>query len=238
MRSGATGLALGSVFSSFVVPARAATVFDNYTGNTPESFGAAYVAAGFMPTGNFDFTGEAAFVQSRDATPQPFTLSLYSSATDGSPDSTLWTSDELSVSAAGSLVGVTYSGPAIALKTGVEYFVVLRDLGPVNWFVGGSASVPSYTSSDGSNWLAEGPVSLQFTVDGAPGAAAAPEACTWLMMVAGASLLFWRRRRRQPVGELVAPPSAAAPSPWSVPVRQTRTRERGRARSPGRRRRL
>jgi hypothetical protein len=198
MRSGATGLALGSVFSSFVVPARAATVFDNYTGNTPESFGAAYVAAGFMPTGNFDFIGEAAFVQSRDATPQPFTLSLYSSATDGSPDSTLWTSDELSVSAAGSLVGVTYSGPAIALKTGVEY------LGAVNWFVGGSASVPSYTSSDGSNWLAEGPVSLQFTVDGAPGAAAAPEASTWAMMLAGASLLFWRRRRGRPVGELAA----------------------------------
>ena len=69
--------ALGLVFSSFVVPARAATVFDNYTGNTSESFGASYVAGGFMPTGNFDFTGEAAFVQSREDTSQSFTLSLY-----------------------------------------------------------------------------------------------------------------------------------------------------------------
>jgi hypothetical protein len=188
------------MFSSFVVPARAATVFDNYTGNTPESFGAAYVAAGFMPTGNFDFTGEAAFVQSRDADTQSFTLSLYSSASDGSPGSALWTSDELSVSPTGSLVGVTYSGPAIALQKGVDYFVVLHDVGAVNWFVGGSVSVPSYTSGDGSSWLAEGPVSLQFAVDGDPGAAAAPEASTWLMMLAGASLLFWRRRRSQPVG--------------------------------------
>jgi hypothetical protein len=205
MRSGATGLALGFVFSSFVVPARAATVFDNYTGNTPESFGAGYVAAGFMPTGNFDFTGEAAFVQSRDAdTPQSFTLSLYSSASDGSPSSALWTSDDLSVSATGSLVGVTYGGPAIALQKGVEYLVVLRDLGAVNWFVGGSVSVPIYTSGDGSSWLAEGLVSLQFTVDGDPGAAAAPEASTWFMMLAGASWLFWRRRRGQPVGQLLA----------------------------------
>ncbi len=201
MRSAPTGLALGLVFSSFVVPARAATVFDNYTGNTPESFGAAYVAAGFMPTGNFDFTGEAAFVQSRDAdTPQSFTLSLYSSASDGSPGSALWTSDELSVSSTGSLVGVTYSGPAIALQMSVEYLVVLRDLGAVSWFVGGSAPVPIYTSGDGSSWLAEGPVSLQFTVDGDPGAAATPEASTWLMMLAGASLLFWRGRRGQPAG--------------------------------------
>ena len=113
MRSGATALALGLVFSSFVVPARAATVFDNYTGNTSESFGASYVAGGFMPTGNFDFTGEAAFVQSREDTSQSFTLSLYSSASAGSPGS-----DELSVSATGSLVGVTYSGPAIALQKG------------------------------------------------------------------------------------------------------------------------
>ena len=108
MRSAATGLALGLVFSSFVVPARAATVFDNYTGNTPESFGAAYVAAGFMPTGNFDFTGEAAFVQSRDAH-AIIHAPLYSSASDGSPGSALWTSDELSVSSMGSLVGVTYA---------------------------------------------------------------------------------------------------------------------------------
>ena len=208
MRSGATGLAPGLAFLSFVVPARAATVFDNYTGNTPESFGAAYVAAGFVPTGNFDFTGEAAFVQSRDAdAPQSFTLSLYSSESDGSPGSALWASDELSVSATGSLVGMTYSGPAIALQKGVEYLVVLRDVGAVNWFVGGSVSVPIYTSGDGSSWLAEGSGPLQFTVDGDPGAAAAPEASTWLMTLAGASLLFWRRRRRrrgQPVGSLAA----------------------------------
>jgi hypothetical protein len=204
MRSGATALALGLVFSSLVVPARAAKVFDNYTGNTPESFGASYVAGGFTPTGNFDFTGEAAFVQSREDTSQSFTLSLYSSASDGSPGSALWTSDELSVSATGSLVGVTYSGPAIALQKGGGYFVVLRDLGAVNWFVGGSVSVPIYTSGDGSSWLSEGPGSLQFTVDGDPTAAAAPEASTWLMMLAGASLLFWRRRRGQPVGELLA----------------------------------
>ena len=203
-RPRATALALGFVFSLFFVPARAATVFDNYTGNTPESFGAAYVAAGFVPTGNFDFTGEAAFVQSRDADTQSFTLSLYSSASDGSPGSPLWTSDELSVSATGSLVGATYSGPAIALQKGVEYLVVLRDLGAVSWFVGGSVSVPIYTSGDGSSWLAEGPVSLQFAVDGDPGAVAAPEASTWLMMLAGASLLFWRGRRGQKSGELLA----------------------------------
>lgn len=110
-----TGLALASGLCSVTAPAGAATVFDNYTGDTSTSFGTTYVAASFTPTANFDFTGEAAFVvgQEGDAS-QDFTLSLYSSTSGGSPDSALWTSDKLSVSDPGSLVSATYSGPAIA----------------------------------------------------------------------------------------------------------------------------
>src|SRR5579871_277177 len=105
-------------------PARAATVFDNYTGDTTESFGTNYVGASFTPTANFDFTGEAAFVVSENGSPlQDFTLSLYSSAGGGSPDALLWTSDKLSVSDPGSFVGATYGGPAIELQDGGRYFV-------------------------------------------------------------------------------------------------------------------
>jgi hypothetical protein len=199
MRSGIAGLALIGSLLTFGVPTRAATVFDNFTGDTPESFGAAYIAAAFIPAADFDFTGEAAFVQSRDAdTPQSFTLSLYSTASGGSPASALWTSDALSVSSTGSLVSAAYSGPAISLRSGVQYFVVLKDIGAVNWFVGGSVSVPTYTSGDGSSWLAEGPVSLQFTVGGDPAAPAVPETPTWLMMLAGfAGLGFFGTRRRK-----------------------------------------
>jgi hypothetical protein len=146
MRSGVVGLALGWSVLTFAGSTRAATVFDNYTGATPESFGAEFLAAGFEPSGNFDFTGMAAFVQSRVADSQPFTLSLYSAVNAGPPASPLWTSDELFVSATPSLVAAADSGPTIALQTGVLYFVVLQDIGAVNWFVGGSSAIPVYSS--------------------------------------------------------------------------------------------
>jgi hypothetical protein len=186
VRSRIAGLALSLSLLFSAAPMHAATVFDNFTGDTPESFGASFIAAAFAPNADFDFTGAAAFVQSRIDTPQSFTLALYSTASGGSPASALWTSDDLSVSAAGSLVGETYSGPAISLQSGVQYFVVLQDIGAVNWFVGGSIAVPVYTSGDGSSWTPEGLTALQFTVDGDPGAPpATPEASTWLMMLVG-----------------------------------------------------
>ena len=201
LRSSLAGLAVGCAFSSLVAPAWAATVFDNYTGNTSESFGSTYVAAGFTPGANFDFTGEAAFVVSRDADPdalQNFTLSLYSSTGGGSPGSALWTSGQLSVSGSGSLIGATYSGPAILLQDGVQYFVVLHELGAVDWYAGGSVSAPIYVSGDGSDWSFQGPAALQFQVSGDPGAVAAPEASTWAMMLTGfAGLGLWSRRRLQ-----------------------------------------
>jgi hypothetical protein len=66
IRLNLAGMALASALLSIAVPARAATVFDNYTGDTSTSFGTTYVAASFTPTANFDFTGEAAFVVSQD----------------------------------------------------------------------------------------------------------------------------------------------------------------------------
>jgi hypothetical protein len=197
VRSGVVGLALSWSLLAFAGSTRAATVFDNYTGDAPQSFGANFIGAGFAPSGNFDFTGAAAFVQSRIADTQSFTLSLYSTGNGGAPASALWTSDELFVSATPSLVDAAYSGPAIPLQTGVLYFVVLQDIGAVNWFVGGSSAVPVYSSGDGTSWLQEGLTPLQFMVDGDPGALAAPEASTWLMMLGGfvgLGLLGARRR--------------------------------------------
>jgi hypothetical protein len=181
------GLAMATAICSVTAPAGAATVFDNYTGDTSTSFGTTFVAASFTPTANFDFAGEAAFVvgQEGDAA-QDFTLSLYSSTSGGSPESAaLWTSEKLSVSDPGSFVSAPYSGPAIELQDGVEYFVVLHDIGLVNWHGLGSAGTQIYVGVDGSNWSFQGPAALQFAVYGDPGAIAAPEASTWIMMVAG-----------------------------------------------------
>jgi hypothetical protein len=195
-----TGLALASALCSFAAPAGAATVFDNYTGDTSTSFGTTYVAASFTPTANFDFTGEVAFVVGQEGDVlQDFTLSLYSSTSGGSPDSALWTSGKLSVSDPGSFVSTSYSGQAIELQDGVEYFVVLHDIGLVNWHGLGSAGTQIYVGVDGSNWSFQGPAALQFAVYGDPGAiAAAPEASTWIMMLAGFAGLglagSWSRR--------------------------------------------
>ena len=143
-RSGLRALALSLALPWLAAAAGAATVFDNYTGETSENFGTIDVAAAFTPTANFDFTGEAAFVVGQEGeTPQDFTLSLYSS-TGGSPGAALWTSDDLSVSGSASLVSAIYSGPAIPLQDGAQYFVVLHQLGAVNWWGGGSELVPIY----------------------------------------------------------------------------------------------
>jgi hypothetical protein len=159
-----TGLALASALCSGGAPAGAATVFDNYTGDTSASFGTTYVAASFTLTANFDFTGEAAFVRPGRGRVAGFHPLAYSSTTGGSPDSALWTSGKLSVSDPGSLVSATYSGPAIELQHGVEYFVVLHDIGLVNWYGLGSAGTQIYVSGNGSNWSFQGPAALQFAV--------------------------------------------------------------------------
>jgi hypothetical protein len=186
IRLNLAGMALASALLSIAVPARAATVFDNYTGDTSTSFGTTYVAASFTPTANFDFTGEAAFVVSQDdSASEDFTLSLYSSTGGGSPDSALWTSPDLSVSNPGSFVSATYSGVAIPLQSGVQYFVVLHDIGLVNWYGLGSSGTQIYVSGDGSSWSFQGPAALQFAVYGDPGATAAPEASTWALLLAG-----------------------------------------------------
>jgi hypothetical protein len=186
IRSSIGALAAASALCWLAAPAGAATVFDNYTGDTTTSFGTTYVAASFTPAANFDFTGEAAFVVSQDDSDlQDFTLSLYTSTGGGSPESDLWTSGTLSVSGSGSLISATYSGPAIPLEDGVQYFVVLHEIGLVNWYGLGSAGTQIYVSGDGSNWSFQGPAALQFAVYGDPGAPAAPEASTWAMMFVG-----------------------------------------------------
>ena len=188
-RSGLRALALSLALPWLAAAAGAATVFDNYTGETSENFGTIDVAAAFTPTANFDFTGEAAFVVGQEGeTPQDFTLSLYSS-TGGSPGAALWTSDDLSVSGSASLVSAIYSGPAIPLQDGAQYFVVLHQLGAVNWWGGGSESVPIYIIEFGSTWSLQGSGDQQFEVFGDPGAMAAPEAPTWFMMLAGLAAL-------------------------------------------------
>jgi hypothetical protein len=75
-----------------VRPARAVTVFSNYTGsNCKCGFGGAFYAEEFSPSSDFDFISAAAFVENSDIEAQSFSMSLYSSI----PGSPLWTSGPL-----------------------------------------------------------------------------------------------------------------------------------------------
>jgi hypothetical protein len=178
--------------------AHAATVFSNVTEVKNLALVSPFLASGFTPAGDYDFTGGAAFVYTSGS--NPFSMALYSSTSGGAPDARLWTSGTLTASNGSTLVGDSYSGSPILLQKGVEYFLVL-DLpssGAVGWVGGGSSSTPLYTSFDGTSWTNGGNQNLQFEVSGSP-VAAIPEPSTWAMLLlgfAGLGFLGWRSQRR------------------------------------------
>jgi hypothetical protein len=168
--------------------AQAATVFSNYTGVNCNCISAlGFYASGFTTTGDYDFTGAAAFVLNENvSSPQSFSMALYSSTTAGAPSSSLWTSGTLSAPAGATLVSASYSGSPILLTSGHEYFLALNLAGndSPGWLGGGSSATPVYFSSDGSSWTNDGSASLQFKVTGAP-VAVIPEPAPWAMLLLG-----------------------------------------------------
>lgn len=187
------------------------TVFDNYTGincNCGET-GPALLAAGFaLSFGAVDsFAGAAAFVQQSSIsgnTPQPFTISLYPSTSDGAPGSApLWTSETLFTSGSpggAALVGQSYTGPPISLLGGTEYFLALNLSAEVGWLDQGPHPTPSYSSNDGISWTPSGAANAQFQIYGDIATTPIPEASTWAMALIGFAGLGYAALRSQRSG--------------------------------------
>jgi PEP-CTERM motif len=120
-------------------------------------------------------------------------MTLYSSTSAGSPDTSLWTSGTLPAPGpfgAATLVSANYGGSSILLRKGVEYFFALDFSFDVEWLGGGSSSTPTYFSTNGSSWSNHGEDNLQFEISGSP-VAAIPEPSTWAMLLLGfAGLVF------------------------------------------------
>ena len=185
-------LALCGVCPTLIArPARAATVFSNYTGVTTDGGfdDPGFLASGFTPADNYNFTGAAVFVRNENCPgqPVPASMALYSSTSAGAPDTSLWTSGTLSVNGpfgAATLVSASYGGSPILLRKGVEYFLALDILFDTEWLGGGSSSTPVYFSPSGSSWSNRGENNLQFELSGSP-VAAIPEPSTWAMLLLG-----------------------------------------------------
>ena len=184
------------------------TVFDNYTGNNCDcgTVGPALIAAGFMlPFGAVDsFAGAAAFVQQSfisENAPQPFSMALYSSTSEGAPGSSpLWTSETLFTSGSpdsAALIGQTYTGPSILLLGGTEYFLALNLSAAVGWLDEGPHPTPFYSSNDGISWTSSVAANAQFQIYGDIATAAVPEPSTWAMTLVGFAGLGYAMRRRK-----------------------------------------
>ena len=94
-------LALCGVCPTLIArPAHAATVFSNYTGVTTDGGfdDPGFLASGFTPADNYNFTGAAVFVRNENCPgqPVPASMALDSSTSAGAPDTSLWTSGTLS----------------------------------------------------------------------------------------------------------------------------------------------
>jgi hypothetical protein len=184
-------------------PARAATVFSNYTGSVCScGFNFDFYAVGFAPASNFEFTGAAAFVQNQDSTnPETFSMALYSSNGAGAPGSSLWTSGTRTAPAnASTLVDASDAGSSISLQAGIEYFLVLNisiRTSPI-WLLQGSSSQPAYLSEDGISWFTADSQSAQFEIFGDALGAPIPEPATWTLLLIGFALTGFVSFRRRP----------------------------------------
>jgi PEP-CTERM motif len=174
-------------------PAEAAIAFNNYNGFDC-SCGydlTGFSANAFTTSGNYDFTGAAAFVENLDTTTQEFSLALYSSTSTGAPGSSpLWTSETLTAPGpfgTPTLVTASYPGSPILLRSGEEYFLALDLPGPsglVQWLAEGPNDFALYISANGMSWIPFGVSDQQFQVFGSP-ATVIPEPSTWAMMLIG-----------------------------------------------------
>ena len=171
-------------------------MFDNYTAEDCEcgTAGPAIVAAGFMlPFGAVaSFAGAAAFVQQfviSEKTPQPFSIALYSSTSEGAPSSAaLWRSETLFTSGSpggSALLGQTYTGPSISLLGETGYFLSLSLSAEVGWLDQGPHPTPFYSSNDGISWTSSVAANAQFQIYGDIATTPIPESSTWAMMVIG-----------------------------------------------------
>ena len=191
------------------------TVFDNYTAEDCEcgTAGPAIVAAGFMlPFGAVDaFAGAAAFVQQfviSEKTPQPFSIALYPSTSEGAPGSArLWRSETLFTSGSpggSALLGQAYTGPSISLLGGTEYFLAVSLSAAVGWLDQGPHPTPFYSSNDGISWTSSVAANAQFQIYGDTATTPIPESSAWAMMLAGFAGLGYTAVRR---GRRVAIPN-------------------------------
>ena len=144
-------IAFGAI-SLLAAPAAAETVFDNYTGTTGADLNATFIAAGFTPSADYNFTDASAFVHNQGPDPELFSIALYSSTASAGPDARLWTSGAVSAPAAAyTLVSASYNGSPITLQKDEEYFFVLELTnasfgGQVFWAEDGKTTVPTYHS--------------------------------------------------------------------------------------------
>jgi hypothetical protein len=192
----------GGLYTLLALSAEAATVFSNYNGVNCGCGGAdGFFAEGFIPAGDFDFTGAGAFVQTSSFNPQSFSVALYSTNA-GAPGSPLWTSGTLTAPGlqdSPTLVSASYAGSPILLQTGNMYFLVLNISGSdsPSWLGQGSSSAPLFSSLDAISWNNLGEASLQFQVFGAAAPVAiVPEPASWVMLLLGFGLVGFAASRR------------------------------------------
>ncbi|MBV9676792.1 MAG: PEP-CTERM sorting domain-containing protein [Acidobacteriaceae bacterium] len=175
------------------LPAQASTVFSNYTGVNESGVVAGLFAASFTPTGNFDFTGAAAFLDTPYVPPATASLILYSSSSAGKPDLQLWRSGSFSITTA-QLVSASYTGTPIVLQSGNTYFLGV-DTPNGAWVGGGSSSVPFLIYSADGTWVpvGSGTSDVQFEVYGNP---VIPEPASFALLGLGLPSVAAVRSRR------------------------------------------
>ena len=156
------------------LPARADTVFNNYTGINDGNGIPGLAAEAFTPKANFDFTGAAADFAA-GTPPYVITFSLYTSSA-GRPDVQFWSAINAG-SPVGGLLSVSYGGTPILLEGGTTYFLAANDSDSIGvavpWLDGGSSSTALFENSGGT-WFTNGSGNLQFEVFGNPAASVAP----------------------------------------------------------------